>query len=107
MLSLAALILVLLGGFDRSAAQDVSPTPAAGQDVTPPPTRVPTPTPLPGPVSVVLEAEAVVQSLPSTPATITVSTVVISPRVALRAIVTNGPVLILVDDGTLTIDAEA
>jgi hypothetical protein len=106
-LSLATLILVLLGGFERIAAQVATPTPVEGQNVTPTPTRVPTPTPLPGPVSAFLEAEAVVQSLPNTPATISVSTVVISPRVALRAIVTNGPVLILVDDGTLTIDAEA
>ncbi len=78
-LSFATLILVPLGGFERIAAQVATPTPIEGQNVTPTPTRVPTPTPLPGPVSAVLEAEAVVQSLPNTPATICVSTVVISP----------------------------
>jgi hypothetical protein len=97
------LVLTLFGGIATTTAQEASPTPEA---VTPVATEE-VPTPLPPPITAFLEAEAVVETLPAGPATISVSTVIIAPRVALRAIVTNGPVLILVDSGILTIDADA
>jgi hypothetical protein len=104
-MSFVMLVLVLtqLAGIGRTTAQEASPTLAAG---TPTPTEAP-PTPLPPPISAFLDAEAVVDTLPAGPATISASTVIIAPRVALRATVTNGPVLILVDSGTLTVDADA
>lgn len=97
------LALSLYVGIATTTAQEASPTPEA---VTPVATEE-VPTPLPPPVSAFLEAEAVVDTLPEGPATISVSTVIIEPRVALRALVTNGPVLILVTSGVLTIDADA
>jgi hypothetical protein len=94
--ALAAILVVGAGG---AIAQEASPT--AETEVAP------SPTPLPPPVRSFLEAEALVESLPAGPATINMSAIVIAPRVALRATVTNGPVLILVESGTLTIDADA
>ena len=103
-LSLAVLVLLLaqIGGVGV-AAQEASPT---ATDVTPAATEA-APTPLPPPISAFLEGEAMVDALPDGSSTINVSTVIIAPRVALRAAITTGPVLILVNGGVLTIDADA
>jgi hypothetical protein len=101
-LAVIVLVLALLAGTSRSTAQDASPTPG-DEDVS----ADSVPTPLPPPVQAFLEAEAIVDTLPTGPATINVTTVVIAPRVALRAVMTNGPVIILVSSGTLTLDADA
>lgn len=100
LVTLALLVLTLwfVPPGDGATAQEATPADAAAEL---------SPTPLPAPVSSFLNAEADVASLPPGPVTISMTTVAISPRVALRAIVTNGPVLILVDAGELTVDAEA
>jgi hypothetical protein len=91
-----ALILVLLGGGGRVIAQDTA-TPQAEA----------VPTELPPPVRTFVEAEGVITELPAESSAISMSTVLIAPQVSLRAIVSNGPLLILVDSGTLTIDADS
>jgi hypothetical protein len=103
-LTVLALMLVIVPLRGGVTAQEGTPTVEAVVTTTAP---TPIPTPLPAPVIVFLEAQAMADTLPTGPASISVSTVIISPRVALRAIVTNGPVLILVESGQLTIDADA
>lgn len=90
-----ALVLVLFDGSVGVTAQDTA-TPEAE----------PIPTELPPPVRTFVEAEGLITELPAESSAISMSTILIAPQVSLRAIVSNGPLLILVDSGTLTIDAE-
>lgn len=90
------LLLPLLVEAGRGMAQEPTPTSTEAQ-----------PTPLPPPVVAFRDGEAVFDTLPAGPATVNVTSVFIAPRVALRTIVTNGPMLILVNSGTVTIDADA